>query len=83
MPWGEVTKVSLREEFVRLASQPGANRRQLCRRFKVSPKTGYKWLRRYASEGSGGLQDRSRRPHRSPWRSSPELEQAVVEWRER
>lgn len=83
MPWEEVTKVSLREEFVRLASQPGVNRRQLCRRFKVSAKTAYKWLGRYAVEGSSGLQDRSRRPHRSPRRSSVELEQAVVGWRVR
>ena len=81
MPWEEVTRVSLREEFVKLASQPGSNRRQLCRRFKVTPKTAYKWLKRYANEGSEGLQDRSRRPHRSPCRSSPELEQAVVQWR--
>jgi transposase InsO family protein len=81
VPWGEVTKVSLREEFVKLASQAGANRRELCRRFKVSAKTAYKWLGRYASEGSGGLQDRSRRPHRSPRRSAPELEQAVLDWR--
>ena len=81
MPWEEVTKVSLREEFVKLASQPGISRRQLCRQFKVSPKTAYKWLRRYASEGSSGLQDRSRRPHRSPRRSDPELEQAVLDWR--
>lgn len=78
VPWQEVTKVSLREEFVKLASQPGANRRQLCRRFKVSPKSAYKWLRRYACEGVSGLRDGSRRPHRSPHRSSPELEQAVV-----
>jgi transposase InsO family protein len=81
VPWEEVTKVSLREEFVKLASQPGSNRRQLCRRFKISPKTAYKWLRRYACEGSSGLQDRSRRPHRTPRRSSVELEQAVVRWR--
>lgn len=81
VPWEEVTTVSLREEFVRLASQPGSNRRQLCRRFKVSPKTAYKWLRRYASEGSSGLQDRSRRPRRSPRRSSAEVERAVIGWR--
>jgi transposase InsO family protein len=79
--WEEVTKVSLREEFVKMASQPGANRRQLCRRFKVSAKTAYKWLRRYASEGSSGLRDRSRRPQRSPRRSTAELEQAVLDWR--
>jgi len=61
MPWAEVTRVSLREEFVQLASQPGVNRRELCRRFGISPKTGYKWRSRYALEGASGLRDRSRR----------------------
>ena len=31
MPWEEVTRVSLREEFVQLAIQTGVNRRELCR----------------------------------------------------
>ena len=44
MPWREVTRVSLRKEFVLLAMQAGSNRRELCRRFGIAPKTGYKWL---------------------------------------
>ena len=48
MPWREVTRVSLRKEFVLLAMQAGSNRRELCRRFGIAPKTGYKWLLRYA-----------------------------------
>jgi transposase InsO family protein len=78
MPWREVTRMSLREEFVKLAMQPGANRRELCRRFEIAPKTGYKWLARYAGEGSGGLEDRSRRPRRSPKRTAAEIEQRVI-----
>jgi len=53
MPCREVTRISLREEFVQLAMQAGSNRRELCRRFGVSAKTGYKWLVRCAGEGSG------------------------------
>jgi transposase InsO family protein len=78
MPWREVTRMSLREELVRLAIQPGANRRELCRRFGIAPKTGYKWLQRYAAEGSGGLEDRSRRPRRSPKRTAADIEQRVI-----
>ena len=52
MPWQEVTRVSLREEFVQVAMQAGSNRRELCRRFGISPQTGYKWLARYALEGA-------------------------------
>jgi transposase-like protein len=73
--------VSLREEFVQLAIQTGVNRRELCRRFGISPKTGYKWLRRYSSAGSDGLQDGSRRPHRSPSRTPGATAQEVLRLR--
>ena len=46
MPWQEVSVMDQRREFVRLAMQEGANRRELCRRFGISPDVGYKWLRR-------------------------------------
>jgi transposase InsO family protein len=82
MPWGEVTVPSLRLEFVSLAGQPEANVRQLCRRFGISPKTGYKWLARFAEEGSVGLADRSRRPRHSPGRSEDALERRVLALRE-
>ena len=37
----------------------------------VSRATGYKWVRRFRSEGIAGLADRSSRPHRSPRRTTP------------
>jgi transposase InsO family protein len=85
MPWQEMDTVSKRLEFVKLAGQPGANIRELCRREQISPKTGYKWLGRY--EDSGGdpaaLQDRSRRPLHCEQRTPAPLEQAVIELRAR
>ncbi|MDP2409577.1 MAG: IS481 family transposase, partial [Pseudolabrys sp.] len=42
MPWQEVSVMQQRQEFVRLAIQQGANRRELCRRFGISPEIGYK-----------------------------------------
>jgi transposase InsO family protein len=81
MPWQEVTRVSSREEFVQLATQAGSNRRELCRRFGISPQTAYKWLRRYEAEGPQGLEDRSRRPHRSPRRTEAAIEQEVIRLR--
>lgn len=77
MPWQEVSMSEARREFVRLAQQEGANRRELCRRFGIHPDTGYKWLSRWQA-GERDLEDRSRRPHASPWRSPPELEACVV-----
>ena len=49
MPWREVSVMEQRLEFVRLARQQGANRRELCRRFGIHPATGYKWLSRGTS----------------------------------
>ena len=81
MPFAERQVTELRAEFVALAEQPGANRRELCQRFGISAPTGYKWLHRYETEGDAGLADRSRRPHRSPARTPPAIEQAVLRLR--
>ena len=47
-----------------------------------SAATGYKWLRRFQTEGHPGLQDRSSRPHRSPMRLGPSREAAILARRE-
>jgi transposase InsO family protein len=78
MPWGEVSTMSLRREFVMLAQQEGANIRELCRRYRIQPRIGYKWLGRYVQDGASGLADRSRRPHRSPHRTDEAVEAAVT-----
>lgn len=78
MPWQARDTMSLRREFVELAVQEGANRRVLCQRFGISPKTAYKWLARFAQAGPAGLSDRSRRPHSAPLRTALDLEAAVV-----
>ena len=81
MPWDIQDTMSLREEFVCLAGQEGANRRELCRRFGISPQTAYKWLARYANEGKAGLLDRSRRPQSSPVQTPAGVQAAVVDLR--
>jgi transposase-like protein len=81
MPWKETTSMSLRSEFIHLAELQDSNISELCRRFGISRKTGYKWLKRFQEEGESGLADRSRRPHHSPQRSPAGVEAAVVEVR--
>jgi len=76
MPWREVSKMNERREFVGLAMQEGANRRELCRRYGIHPDTGYKWLARAAADA--GLADQSRRPHNSPARTAAAIEQLIV-----
>lgn len=81
MPFHEVSRMDARLEFVMLASSEGANMRQLCQRFGVSPTVGYKWLARWRVEGRAGLAERSRRPLASPGRSSASMEALVLEQR--
>lgn len=83
MPWKETCAMSLRREFVKLAGLEGANVSELCRRFGISRKTGYKWIGRGRESDSTGLADRSRRPHSSPSRTEPTMEQAVLHLREK
>jgi transposase InsO family protein len=78
MPWQEQSVMSLRQEFVALARQEDANIRELCRRYGISAKTGYKWLGRAVVAGSAGLADRSRRPHASPTKTAAAIEAQVV-----
>jgi len=82
VPWNEVSAVDLREEFVLLALVEGSNVRELCRRFGISPTTGYKWLERHGAEGRTGLHDRSRRPGHSPGRTPAALESRVLALRD-
>lgn len=82
MPWKESDTMSLRIEFVLFAQQPGSNIRALCRRYQISPRTAYKWLRRYREEGVEGLRDRSRRPRHSPRSSAAATVQSVLALRE-
>lgn len=81
MPWKEITAMSQRQEFVSLAHEASVPFSELARRFGISRKTAYKWLRRHQAGGS--LADQSRRPVQSPTRTAPEVEKAVVAWRQR
>jgi transposase InsO family protein len=78
MPFREVSRMDARLEFVMLASEEGANVRQLCRRFGISPTTGYKWLERWRLDGMAGLREQPRRPQTSPARSVAATEDAVL-----
>ena len=78
MPWTEVSVMSQRLEFVSLAQREGNNMRELCRRFGVSPSTGYKWLRRFSDGGAAAIVDQPRRPHHSPHHTPLEVEQVVL-----
>ena len=51
---------------------------ELCRRYGVSRRTGYKWLQRYQQQGWAGLEDRSRAPRRHPLQTATAIEQEIL-----
>jgi putative transposase len=57
-------------------------RKALCELFGISRQTGYKWARRFAeSRGSDRLEERSRRPQRSPTATPEKLVKAILRQR--
>jgi len=62
----------------RLVLQPGANKSELCRRFEISRPTGDKWIERFQMQGKAGLAQRSRRPQRTPARTTADIEETIV-----
>jgi transposase InsO family protein len=73
--------MSQRNEFINLAKIAG-KMSEVCRRFGISRKTGYKWLNRYREAGAEGLCDRSRRPHHCPGKTTEEIEQLILRVRQ-
>ena len=78
MPWKETCTMTERMKFVALAEEGEESMTELCRRFGISRKTGYKLLERYAAEGLDGLQDRSHAPRHHPFAVSEETERRIV-----
>lgn len=54
---------------------------EVCRRFEISRKTGYKWLARYEAGGREALEDGSHAPHHNPRQVQEKVEDAIVEGR--
>ena len=79
MPWERKTVMEQREEFVERAKSGQQTMAALCREYGISRKTGYKWLNR--AELGQRLCDQSRRPHRQPSKTAPEIEQRIIDTR--
>lgn len=77
MPWKETCVMDERMKFIgRLLS--GEKMAFLCREFGISRVTGHKLWNRYQAEGSRGLYNRSRAPHKHPNQLPFEIEQLIV-----
>src|SRR5262245_13458332 len=82
MPWRVGTMSDVRLSFVQEILVLQQSVTAACRKYGISRKTGYKWLKRYQAGCAEDLADRSRRPQYSPERTAPELEQQVLHVRD-
>lgn len=51
---------------------------ELCRRYGISRKTGYKWVERYLDAGPAALEERSSRPHSNSRATDPAVVHALL-----
>src|SRR3989449_68335 len=83
MPWRETAAMDERLQFVQDVHRPGWSIAELCRRYEVSRKTGYKWLRAYERGGPAALADGSHRPQTSPQATAPRIVRLILELQRR
>ena len=83
MPWRDTSPMDQRTQFIADHLRGGRTITALCGDYGVSRKTGYKWIERYLRHGPAGLEERSRRPRRSPNHTAEEIETAMLEARRR
>lgn len=73
MPWLETAPMEQRERFIADHRRALYSMTELCARYGISRKTGYKWLDRFAEAGRPGLQSRSHAPHYCPHKIEPAM----------
>jgi putative transposase len=83
MPWEQSLPMDQKTQFVAEYLRDTITFSELCDRYGISRKTGYKWIDRYQAEGPAGLAERSRRPHLSPDQTPEPLRLAIIEARRR
>lgn len=55
MSWRDICPMDEKVSFIAAVKEKRHSISVLCRKFSISRKTGYKWLKRYAEEGAKGL----------------------------
>jgi transposase InsO family protein len=79
MPWMERRVKMLREEFVAQTMQEDRNISALCKKFGISRKTGYKWIKRFQENEC--LEDQNRKPKTSHSKTDERIEKLIFEIR--
>ena len=81
MPWKDERPMDQRLLFVADHMRELYKFNELCSRYGVSRKTGYKWVERYERDGVEGLEERTRRPLTQPTQLPYAMRQSIIELR--
>lgn len=82
VPWKKTSPEREQVRFIEQWQQEEGSFAELCRRFEISPKTGYKRVHRFEGAGWEGLGDYSRAPHHHANRVAAAVVDRLVEARE-
>jgi putative transposase len=83
MPWQTTSTVEARKSFVEAYLDEEETFTDLCQRFGISRKNGYKWVERYEDGGQAALEDRSRRPETNSRAIAPAVVELIVAMRKK
>jgi len=81
MPWEEKTVEKKRREFVAEVLGGKKSKSQLCREYKITRRTGYKWLER--AENGEPMSDKSRSKGVHPNKTEASIEELILQTRAR
>ncbi len=65
-------------EFVTLCLAASVSMTELCRRFQISRKAGYKWCRRFSAGGAAALVDQTRQRQRVSHQTGEHIEAMIL-----
>ena len=83
MPWNKTEPMNERVKFIAAHLEREDSFSELCERFDISRKTGYKWVERYEGNGLVSLADQSRAPLSHPNAVTSELTRLILSAREK
>ena len=78
MPWSETCPMNERTRFLALEAEGRYSMSELCARFSISRKTGYKWRARGELDGLASIAEHSRKPRSGSHRTAADGEQLLV-----
>lgn len=81
MPWKVISPMDERVHFIALVNESDESFSQLCARFGISRKTGYKWVARYEAEGPAGLAIKAPVAKTCPHRTAGNVLEQLIELR--